>query len=394
MGTTHRKEYEAMSIELEHSFDVPVPPDQAWDVLLDVQRVAPCMPGATVESVDGDEVSGKIKVKVGPIAMTYTGKATFTERDDAAHWVKIEAAGKETRGAGTASAVVLARLNEDNGQTRVNVHTTLNVTGRPAQFGRGVMAEVSGKIIERFSANLASQLGSTGEPVPAAGDRQAADSRMAIPIQELNLPARSVHSLQGEGIDTVGQLVSRTDSELLSIRNLGQKSVGEIEQRLGDLGLSLARQAEASRAGQTTAGQSTAGQLRAGQGATGQGVTGQSGAGQGAPASAASAPAAGAAAARTAAAAGAGAAGAGAAGVTAVGAPDGNAAWDGSRPVAWTGDEEAGQRLDEPEDDALNLFDVAAGPILKRALPAAAVTVLLIWVGTRIRRGRRRASSA
>jgi len=103
----------------------------------------------------------------------------------------------------------------------------------------------------------------------------------------------------------------------------------------------------------------------------------------------ASAPAASAAAAGTA------AANASAAGLTAVGAPDGNAAWDGSRPVAWTGDEEAGLRLDEPEDDALNLFDVAAGPILKRALPAAAVTVLLIWVGTRIRRrGRRRASSA
>ena len=378
-----------MSIELEHSFDVPVPPDQAWDVLLDVQRVAPCMPGATVESVDGDEVSGKIKVKVGPIAMTYTGKATFTERDDAAHSVKIEAAGKETRGAGTASAVVLARLKEDNGQTRVNVHTTLNVTGRPAQFGRGVMAEVSGKIIERFSANLASQLASAGGPEPAVGGGQAADSRMAIPIQELNLPARSVHSLQGEGIDTVGQLVSRTERELLSIRNLGQKSVGEIEQRLGDLGLSLAGQAEASRAGQAATGQSGAGQGATGQSGAGQAATGQSGAGQGATASAASAPAAGAAAAGTA------AAGAGAAGVTAVGAPDGNAAWDGSRPVAWTGDEEAGQRLDEPEDDALNLFDVAAGPVLKRALPAAAVAVLLIWAGTRIRRrGRRRASSA
>jgi carbon monoxide dehydrogenase subunit G len=392
-----------MSIELEHSFDVPVPPDQAWDVLLDVQRVAPCMPGATVESVDGDEVRGKIKVKVGPIAMTYTGKATFTERDDAAHWVKIEAAGKETRGAGTASAVVLARLNEDNGQTRVNVHTTLNVTGRPAQFGRGVMAEVSGKIIERFSANLAGQLASAGAPEPAVGEGQAADSRMAIPIQELNLPARSAHSLQGEGIDTVGQLVSRTKSELLSIRNLGQKSVAEIEQRLGDLGLSLARQAEADRAeqspagqspagqspaGQSPAGQSPAGQSPAGQSPAGQSPAGQSPAGQSAAASAASTPAAGTAAAGTA------AASASAASVTAVGTPDGNAAWDGSRPVAWTGDEEADLRLDEPEDDALNLFDVAAGPILKRALPAAAVTVLLIWVGTRIRRrGRRRASS-
>ena len=225
-------------------------------MLLDVQRVAPCMPGATVESVDGDEVSGKIKVKVGPIALTYTGKATFTERDEAAHSVKIEAAGKETRGAGTASAVVLARLDEDNGQTRVNVHTTLNVTGRPAQFGRGVMAEVSGKIIEKFSANLAGQLAGAGQPEAAASDRQVPDSRMAIPIQELNLPARSVNSLKGEGIDTVGQLVSRSESELLSIRNLGQKSVGEIEQRLGDLGLSLAGRAE----GQAAAEQPGAGQ--------------------------------------------------------------------------------------------------------------------------------------
>ena len=395
-----------MSIELEHSFDVPVPPDQAWDVLLDVQRVAPCMPGATVESVDGDEVSGKIKVKVGPITMTYTGKATFTERDDAAHSVKIEAAGKETRGAGTASAVVLARLKEDNGQTRVNVHTTLNVTGRPAQFGRGVMAEVSGKIIERFSANLAGALATAGGPEPAARGGQAADSRMAIPIQELNLPARSVHSLQGEGIDTVGQIVSRTESELLSIRNLGQKSVSEIEQRLGDLGLSLARQAEAGPAEQSAPGQSAAGrraagrvdgQSAAGQSAAGESAAEQRGAEQGAAASstdapAASAPASGAAAAG--AAASAGTASAGTAGATAMGAPDSNAAWDGSRPVAWTGDEEAGLRLDEPEDDALNLFDVAAGPILKRVLPAAAATVLLIWLTTRIRRrGRRQTSS-
>ena len=120
-----------MAIELDHSFAVPVPPDQAWDVLLDVQRVAPCMPGATVNSVDGDEVTGKIKVKVGPIALTYSGKATFTDKDPVAHSLKMEAAGKETKGAGTATATVLARLDEENGQTRVNVHTSLNVTGRP-----------------------------------------------------------------------------------------------------------------------------------------------------------------------------------------------------------------------------------------------------------------------
>jgi carbon monoxide dehydrogenase subunit G len=358
-----------MSIKLEHSFEVPVPPDQAWNVLLDVQRVAPCMPGATVESVDGDEVSGTIKVKVGPIALTYTGKATFTERDDAAHSVKIEAAGKETRGAGTASAVVLARLDEDNGQTRVNVHTTLNVTGRPAQFGRGVMAEVSGKIIEKFSANLAGQLAGAGQPEAAVSDRQVPDSRMAIPIQELNLPARSVNSLKGEGIDTVGQLVSRTEIELLTIRNLGRKSVSEIEQRLGDLGLSLAGQAEA--------GQAEAGRVER-PGAEQEVVT------PAVSAMAASAPATGAVADSAA-----------ANGATADRATADSAAWDGARPAAWTGDEDAALRPDEPEDDALNLFDVAAWPILKRALPVAAATVLLIWVGTRIRvRGRaRRASS-
>lgn len=356
-----------MSIELEHSFEVPVSPDQAWDVLLDVQRVAPCMPGATVESVDGDEVSGRIKVKVGPIGLTYTGKATFTRRDEAAHAVKIEAAGKETRGAGTASATVVATLNEDNGRTRVNVHTTLNVTGRPAQFGRGVMAEVSGKIIEQFSANLAGQLAGAGQPDAAPSGRQVPDSRMAIPIQELNLPARSVNGLKAEGIDTVGQLASRTESELLSIRNLGPKSVGEIEQRLGDLGLSLAGPAEAGRA---MAASGPAG--AAADSVTSGSATTDSATTNGATPDRAAAN-----------------------GATPGRATADSAAGDGSRPAAWTDDEDAGLRRDEPEEDALNLFDVAAGPILKRALPAVAATVLLIWVGTRIRlRGRgRRASS-
>ena len=108
------------------------------------------------------------------------------------------------------------------------MHTTLNVTGRPAQFGRGVMADVSSRIIDKFAANLALQLAAPGEPEAAAlPNGRVSDSRMAIPIQELNLPARSFKSLKGEGIDTVGELVSRTEGELLSIRNLGEKSVGE-----------------------------------------------------------------------------------------------------------------------------------------------------------------------
>jgi uncharacterized protein len=146
-----------MAMELDNSFIVPVPPDQAWDVLLDVKRIAPCMPGATVDEVDGDVVTGRIKVKVGPVSLTYRGTAKFTERDPEARVVVVEASGKETRGAGTASATVRASLAPDASEngTQVTMHTTMNVTGRPAQFGRGVIVEVGGKLVDQFAANLA-----------------------------------------------------------------------------------------------------------------------------------------------------------------------------------------------------------------------------------------------
>jgi uncharacterized protein len=170
-------------MELEHSFTVPVPADQAWDVLLDVERVAPCMPGATLDSVDGDEIKGRIKVKVGPISMTYTGTAHFTERDRDAGVVTLTAAGKETRGAGTAAATVRSELHSHGDQTEVTVHTSLNVTGRPAQFGRGVMADVSSKLIGIFAANLADMLGAGNDPVPAAS-AQPAGSDHAVQEKE------------------------------------------------------------------------------------------------------------------------------------------------------------------------------------------------------------------
>ena len=145
-----------MAIELDNSFTVPVPPEQAWDVLLDVERIAPCMPGASVLSVSGDEIEGQVKVKLGPLSLSYKGTAKFTEKDLASHTIAIEATGKETRGAGTASATVHASLKPDDaeGQTTVSIHTSLNVTGRPAQFGRSLLPEVSGKLIQQFATNL------------------------------------------------------------------------------------------------------------------------------------------------------------------------------------------------------------------------------------------------
>src|SRR5579863_4080722 len=146
-----------MAIELDNSFTVPVPPEKAWDVLLDVERIAPCMPGASVLSIsdDGNEIEGQVKVKLGPLSLTYKGTAKFTDKDQASHTIAIEATGKETRGAGTASANVTATLTPaEAGSTLVAIHTSLNVTGRPAQFGRSLLPEVSGKLIAQFASNL------------------------------------------------------------------------------------------------------------------------------------------------------------------------------------------------------------------------------------------------
>jgi uncharacterized protein len=159
-----------MAIELDNSFTVPVPPEQAWDVLLDVERIAPCMPGASVTSVEGDEITGQVKVKLGPLSLSYKGTAKFTEKDPASHTLAIQASGKETRGAGTASATVHASLKpaDAEGQTTVSIHTSLNVTGRPAQFGRSLLPEVSGKLIDQFAANLAALIDSSGTQSAAA----------------------------------------------------------------------------------------------------------------------------------------------------------------------------------------------------------------------------------
>jgi uncharacterized protein len=165
-----------MAIELDNSFTVPVPPEQAWDVLLDVERIAPCMPGASVTSVEGDEIEGQVKVKLGPLSLTYKGTAKFIDKDQASHAISIEATGKETRGSGTASATVQAKLTpgDSAGQTLVSIHTSLNVTGKPAQFGRSLLPEVSGKLIQQFATNLEAMI--NADSAAGAGTAaQAAD---------------------------------------------------------------------------------------------------------------------------------------------------------------------------------------------------------------------------
>jgi carbon monoxide dehydrogenase subunit G len=147
-------------VQLEHSFTVPAGIEDAWKVLLDIERVAPCMPGAALTSVDGDEFTGLVKVKLGPVGLTYNGKASFAEKNSAEHRAVIVAQGKDARGSGTAAATVTATLTEAGvAETTVHVVTDLNITGKPAQFGRGVMTDVGNKLIGQFADCLASKLG-------------------------------------------------------------------------------------------------------------------------------------------------------------------------------------------------------------------------------------------
>ncbi len=154
-------------MNLEHSFTVPTGIDEAWKILLDIERIGPCMPGASIESVDGDDFTGSVKVKLGPIGLTYKGKASFIEKDEAAHRAVIDARGRDARGNGTASAKVTAVLSDEDGSsTLVKVNTDLDITGKPAQFGRGVMVDVGNKLIGQFADSLSAEI-SSGSTTPA-----------------------------------------------------------------------------------------------------------------------------------------------------------------------------------------------------------------------------------
>ena len=149
---------------LENHFSVPVPIDQAWSVLLDVQRVAPCMPGATLDSMSGDQFEGRVKVKVGPIAMSFKGTAQFVEKDPVGHRAVLQASGKEIGGTGTAKATMTMRLHDRGAASEVEITTDLAITGKAARFGRGVIADFAGRLVDQFASVLAGELASGGDP--------------------------------------------------------------------------------------------------------------------------------------------------------------------------------------------------------------------------------------
>lgn len=156
-------------MDLKHSFTVPADAERTWATLTDLEGVAGCFPGATITSAEGDHFEGTVKVKLGPIALVYAGSGDFVERDDAAHTAVIDAKGKDKRGNGTAGATVHLSLQPQGDSTKVDVVTDLKVTGKPAQFGRGVMQDVSDKLLQQFVACLESRLSQPAdEPVSTA----------------------------------------------------------------------------------------------------------------------------------------------------------------------------------------------------------------------------------
>lgn len=153
-------------MELDHSFRVPADLDTVWRAVLDPERVAPCMPGATLTEVSGSAFSGTVKVKLGPISLLYKGSGELLETDEQARRVVIKASGKDSRGNGTATATVTVTLRADGEATAGSVHTDLSITGKPAQFGRGMISEVGGKILDAFATCLATRLGPAEESAP------------------------------------------------------------------------------------------------------------------------------------------------------------------------------------------------------------------------------------
>ena len=141
-------------MDLNHSFEVDASVDETWTSLVDLESIAPCLPGAELQEIEGDEYRGVVKVKVGPMTAQYKGTATIVERDDEAHRAVLRASGRDTRGQGNASAVITASVEPSGARTKVDIHTDLTITGKVAQFGRGVLDDVSNKILNQFVENL------------------------------------------------------------------------------------------------------------------------------------------------------------------------------------------------------------------------------------------------
>jgi uncharacterized protein len=145
-------------VKMENEFTVEAPVEQAWETLLDLERITPCLPGAALEEESGDEYKGTMTIRLGPVTQKYKGTVSFEETDEESRRAVLKADGKDARGQGTASATITSTLTEEDDGTKVHVETDMHLTGRAAQFGRGVQKEVATKLINQFAECLEKEI--------------------------------------------------------------------------------------------------------------------------------------------------------------------------------------------------------------------------------------------
>lgn len=194
-------------MEFSNEFRVSLPVEPAWELFNDVERIVPCMPGATLTEAEGDRYHGTVKVKVGPVTVQYRGVATFEERDEQARTVRIKAAGRDSHGQGNADAEVTVRLAADGDGTRVQVRTRLSVTGKAAQFGKSVMEDISRKLLDQFVDCLERRLAGEHQPeaepaaAPATGTVSAPEPQRTAPPAAA--PAASASPAQDTVVESI-----------------------------------------------------------------------------------------------------------------------------------------------------------------------------------------------
>jgi carbon monoxide dehydrogenase subunit G len=201
-------------MKIDNEFTVGVPVRRAWDVMLDLERIAPCLPGAAIQEDKGEgEYEGTMKVKIGPITANYKGTVRFEETDEESHRAILNARGRDARGQGTASATIVSTLSEEGDQTKVNVETDMKLTGRAAQFGRGIAQDVATKMLTQFADCLEREIsGSPEEGAAVASEAQAATSGDGAAAQEEEPTGSPVGGVGG----TAGRILSSEDPGVMA----------------------------------------------------------------------------------------------------------------------------------------------------------------------------------
>jgi carbon monoxide dehydrogenase subunit G len=196
-------------VKINNEFTVGVPVQQAWDVMLDLERIAPCLPGAAIQGSEGDEYQGTMKVKIGPITANYKGTAKFEETDEENRRAVLNATGRDARGQGTASATIVSTLQEEGDSTRVKVETDMKLTGRAAQFGRGIAQDVATKMLGQFADCLEKEISGGPEEGAAAAQTEPSGDGAASQEEAPTAPAGGVGG-------TAGRVISSEDPSVMA----------------------------------------------------------------------------------------------------------------------------------------------------------------------------------